>query len=52
MDMDKDTIVGTLAAQWAALEGLLAGFDDGQWAAPTPCPGWSVQDVTSHIVGT
>ena len=50
--MDKDTIVGGLAAEWAAIEGLLAGLDEAQWAAPTPCPGWSVHDVTSHIVGT
>jgi uncharacterized protein (TIGR03083 family) len=50
--MDKDTIVGGLAAEWAAIEGLLAGLDESQWAAPTPCPGWSVHDVTSHIVGT
>jgi uncharacterized protein (TIGR03083 family) len=50
--MDKDTIVGGLAAEWAAIEGLLAGLDEAQWAAPTPCPGWSVHDVTSHILGT
>jgi uncharacterized protein (TIGR03083 family) len=50
--MDKDTIVGGLAAEWAAIEDLLAGLDEAQWAAPTPCPGWSVHDVTSHIVGT
>jgi uncharacterized protein (TIGR03083 family) len=50
--MDKDTIVGSLAAEWAAIEGLLAGLDEAQWAAATPCPGWSVHDVTSHIIGT
>ena len=50
--MDKDTIVGGLAAEWAAIEDLLAGLDEAQWAAPSPCPGWSVHDVTSHIVGT
>jgi uncharacterized protein (TIGR03083 family) len=50
--MDKDTIVGGLAAEWMAIEGLLAGLDEAEWAAPTPCPGWSVHDVTSHIMGT
>ena len=37
--MDKDTIVGGLAAEWAAIEGLLAGLDEAQWAAPDPVPG-------------
>jgi uncharacterized protein (TIGR03083 family) len=50
--MDKDLIVGGLAAEWAAIEGLLAGLDQAQWAAPTPCPGWTVHDVASHIMGT
>ena len=23
---------------------------DGQWTAPTPCPGWSVADVVAHVI--
>ncbi|MEW2356726.1 maleylpyruvate isomerase family mycothiol-dependent enzyme [Spirillospora sp. NPDC029432] len=31
----------------------LAGtFAAGDWTRPTDCPGWSVQDVVSHMVGT
>jgi uncharacterized protein (TIGR03083 family) len=50
--MNRDAIVGGLAAEWAAIEGLLAGLDEAQWGAPTPCPGWTVHDVTAHIMGT
>src|SRR5262249_40851911 len=30
----------------------LARLDDEQWAAPSRCAGWSVQDVIAHLVGT
>ena len=26
-------------------------FTDDQWAAPTECPGWTVKDVYSHLIG-
>lgn len=29
---------------------ILAELDDAQWAAPSRCDGWSVQDVISHLV--
>jgi len=29
---------------------LLSGFDEQQWAAPSRCEGWSVQDVIAHLV--
>jgi uncharacterized protein (TIGR03083 family) len=31
---------------------VLAGLDDEQWAAPSRCEGWTVQDVVDHLVGT
>jgi len=37
---------------FANLEALLVSLTPGEWAAPTECPGWSVQDNVSHIVGT
>lgn len=33
-----------------ALLALLEGLDDEQWAAPTPCPGWSVHDLCVHLL--
>ncbi len=41
-----------LLRQRARLADLLAGLDAEQWAAPTRCEDWSVQDVTSHLVTT
>lgn len=37
---------------WTSLDGLLADLSDEQWSAPSPLPGWSVQDNVSHIIGT
>ena len=41
-----------LLRQRDRLGALAAGFDDGQWAAPTRCEGWSVQDVIAHLTST
>lgn len=35
----------------AELVALLAGLDDGDWARPTACPGWSVHGVAAHLLG-
>jgi uncharacterized protein (TIGR03083 family) len=35
----------------AALLELLADLSPGEWSMPTACPGWSVQDVTAHLLG-
>ncbi len=32
-----------------ALLDLASGLTDEQWATPTDCPGWSVQDVYAHL---
>lgn len=36
---------------WDSIEGLCAGLDAAQWSRPTECPGWSVKDVVSHLIG-
>jgi uncharacterized protein (TIGR03083 family) len=50
--LSKDRITQALADEWAGLASLLTALDEGQWAAPTPCPGWTVRDATAHIIGT
>jgi uncharacterized protein (TIGR03083 family) len=32
------------------MASTLAELDDAQWATPSRCEGWSVQDVVSHLV--
>jgi uncharacterized protein (TIGR03083 family) len=39
-----------LELTWQSLDALLASLDEGQWKAPTGCPGWSVQDNVTHLI--
>lgn len=34
-----------------AISELVAPLPEGEWNRPTECPGWSVRDVISHIIG-
>nr|WP_202447389.1 maleylpyruvate isomerase family mycothiol-dependent enzyme [Streptomyces sp. SID5468] len=34
-----------------AISELVAPLTEGEWNRPTECPGWSVRDVVSHIIG-
>jgi uncharacterized protein (TIGR03083 family) len=38
-----------LSADRDVVLGICAGLDDAGWKAPSGCPGWSVQDVVSHL---
>jgi uncharacterized protein (TIGR03083 family) len=37
---------------WDSVDALLADRPEPDWKTPTRCPGWSVQDVLSHMVAT
>lgn len=50
--LDKSQVLAGLFACWDALLALLAELDERQWRAPTPLPGWTVHDVTAHMIGT
>nr|WP_194946161.1 maleylpyruvate isomerase family mycothiol-dependent enzyme [Mycolicibacterium malmesburyense] len=50
--LDKSAVLDALFAQWRTIEGLLAGLSDSDWEAATSLPGWTVHDVTAHMVGT
>ena len=50
--LDKSAVVAGLTAVWQDIDDLVSGFDDAQWQAQTPLPGWSVRDVVAHVVGT
>jgi uncharacterized protein (TIGR03083 family) len=43
-------LVEHLAATWASIDELCTGFTDAEWATPTGCPGWTVQDQVAHLV--
>jgi uncharacterized protein (TIGR03083 family) len=40
-----------MARQRARLAGALADLTEAEWAAPSRCEGWSVQDVVAHLAG-
>ena len=51
-NIPKDRTVAALREVWTSLDELLADLSDDEWSAPSPLPGWSVQDNVSHIIGT
>ncbi|MFE1308344.1 maleylpyruvate isomerase family mycothiol-dependent enzyme [Streptomyces sp. NPDC058755] len=34
-----------------AISELVGTLPEGEWNRRTPCPGWSVRDVVSHVIG-
>lgn len=46
------TTVDRLALVWASISALCRPFGDTEWATATECPGWTVKDQISHLVGT
>jgi uncharacterized protein (TIGR03083 family) len=45
-------VVRTLVDTWRAISRVCAGLDSASWQSPTDLPGWRVQDVLAHLVGT
>ena len=43
--------IGTYAATLRDFRMLAIAVPDGDWSAPTDLPGWTVQDVFSHVAG-
>jgi uncharacterized protein (TIGR03083 family) len=48
----KEPTVAALHDVWARLDSLLAGLSDEDWQRPTCLPGWNVQAVAAHLIGT
>jgi uncharacterized protein (TIGR03083 family) len=34
-----------------AISELVTPLVEGEWSRATPCPGWSVRDIVSHVIG-
>jgi uncharacterized protein (TIGR03083 family) len=49
--MPADPSIECLEETWASISSLLEGLSDDAWGLPTACPGWTVQDQLSHLVG-
>jgi uncharacterized protein (TIGR03083 family) len=50
--LDKSDVLTGLFAVWDSIDALLDGLPEDRWQAATPLPGWCVQAVVSHIIGT
>jgi uncharacterized protein (TIGR03083 family) len=48
----KGPTIAALHDVWARLDALLAALDAADWKRPTCLPGWNVQAVAAHLIGT
>ena len=48
---DREQVVEGLGETWASMGDVGSALDDAEWELPTGCPGWSVKDQFSHVVG-
>jgi uncharacterized protein (TIGR03083 family) len=47
-----EPLIASFEDVWGDIATLCEGFTPEQWALPTDCPGWSVQDNVAHMIGT
>ena len=50
MPIPHDTIVA-LGQCFSSITALCEGLTESEWKTATDCPGWSVQDNLSHLIG-
>jgi uncharacterized protein (TIGR03083 family) len=50
--LPKAPVVAALHDVWGDLDSLLAGLSEEDWKRPTNLPGWNVQAVAAHLIGT
>jgi uncharacterized protein (TIGR03083 family) len=46
-----EPVVDRLVEVWASVVTACEQLEAGQWDRPTDCPGWSVRDHLSHLIG-
>ena len=49
--MSNQQVVDMMEHVWSSIDSLCSPLTEAQWKTPTDCPGWSVQDQVSHLVG-
>ena len=50
--MADRSFIDHLQSEWASIDALGHELTDDDWAHHTDCPGWTVKDQLSHVVGT
>jgi uncharacterized protein (TIGR03083 family) len=51
MDKTTNEVIEGLAEVWGSLLEATGGLTEAEWSNETACPGWSVRDQLSHLVG-
>ena len=49
--MNSTNYLDELFATWSSISELCEPLSESQWKTPTSCPGWTVQDIVSHLIG-
>ena len=49
--MAYEWITDALEETWTSIDRTMRQRGPESYAAQTPCPGWSVRDVLSHLLG-
>jgi uncharacterized protein (TIGR03083 family) len=52
VSIDRDEMVGLATAEYDRLLARLRDLEASAWDRPTACDGWSVRDMTAHLLGT
>jgi uncharacterized protein (TIGR03083 family) len=47
----SEPVVDQLTQVWASVVVACEQLDEAQWDLPTDCPGWTVKDQLSHLIG-
>ena len=50
-NVSDQEVVDLMEEVWRSITTLCVSLTEEQWKLPTDCPGWSVQDQLSHLVG-
>ncbi len=45
-------VVSALVDEWEQISGFMQGRTDEDWHRESILPGWSVQDIVAHMIGT
>jgi uncharacterized protein (TIGR03083 family) len=48
---EPEPVIGALEAVWHSTASACEGLRPEEWELPTDCPGWTVRDQISHLIG-
>ena len=46
-----EPVIDDLREIWGSIASACEGLSDDEWDLPTDCPGWTVRDQLSHVIG-